>query len=51
MATIKISSGKAEAGGYRAYVTSANNRIIKSKWFKTEKQAKAQATAWKRIYR
>jgi hypothetical protein len=50
---LKIWHFKAEANGYRAGVATIKNgkiKILETKWFKTEKEAKNQATAWKRKY-
>lgn len=53
MSKVSVSYGKAEAGGWRAYVDIVKNgkrHIVRTTWFKTEKAAKNQATAWKRMY-
>lgn len=51
--TVMVNYSKAEAGGWRAYVDVVKNgkrRILKTKFFTSEKAAKSQATAWKRMY-
>ena len=50
---LEVSHSKAEAKGWRAYVEvikGGRRKILKTKWFDTEKAAKYQAAAWKRMY-